>query len=61
MLVYIEIVHIYFFLQIEHSLSRQGEASKDKIDAGKIPPSVSLRAVRLGAVSDFAESDSAQR
>ena len=38
------------------SLSRQGEASEDKIDAGKTPRSVSLRGVWLRAVLACAES-----
>ena len=33
-----------------YSLSRQGEAYRDKIDAGKTPRSVSLHGFRLGAV-----------
>ena len=40
MLVYVEIVHIYEEKKY-YSLSRQGEASKDKIYAGKSPHSVS--------------------
>ena len=39
---YIEIVPIYVFKKIiKFSLSRQGEACKDKIDASKTPRSVS--------------------
>ena len=34
----------------KYSLSRQGEACKDKMDASKTPRSVSLRGVRLRAV-----------
>ena len=49
----IEIVHIY--KKNLYSLSRQGEACKDKIDAGKTPCSVSLRGVRLCAVLDTLE------
>ena len=41
MLGYIEIASIYFLTHL--IFSRQGEASKDKIDAGKTPRSVSLR------------------
>ena len=50
---YIEIVHLYL-KQILNSLSRQKEACKDKIDAGKTPRSVSLRGVRICAVLAFA-------
>ena len=51
MLVYVEIVHIYIFLNFffKYSLSRQGEACKGKIYAGN-SPSVSLRTERRAAV-----------
>ena len=52
MLLHAEIVHIYL-KNIYYSLSRQGEACKYKIDAGKTLPSVSLNGVRLRSVSQF--------
>ena len=64
MLVYAEIVHIYFWNNL--TLSRQGEACKDYIDASKTPRSVSHFLIFeklilwLRALLDCAESDSAQ-
>ena len=49
MFTYVEIVHLYLKKML-NSISRQGEACKDKIDAGKTPRSVSLRGVRICAV-----------
>ena len=41
MLAFVAIVRIYL-KKIQYSLSEQGEACRDKIDAGKTPRSVSL-------------------
>ena len=58
MLAYLKIVTLY--LKKLYSLWREGEASKDKIDARKTPRSVSLQGVKLRAVFTSAESDSTQ-
>ena len=50
MLVSVEIIHSYIYKKKLYSISRQGEACKDKIDAGKTPNSVSMREVWLRAV-----------
>ena len=44
MLAFVAIVRIYL-KKIQYSLSEQGEACRDKIDAGKTPRSVSQRGV----------------
>ena len=49
MLAFVAIVRIYL-KKIQYSLSEQGEACRDKIDAGKTPRSVRLRRVQLRAV-----------
>ena len=49
-----------YFKKYIYSLSRQGEACKDKIYAGKTPRSVRLRGVLLQAVLVSAASDTAQ-
>ena len=60
MLVHVEIINMYFKKYI-YSLSRQGEACKDKIYAGKTPRSVRLRGVLRQAVLVSAAADTAQR
>ena len=59
MLFYLEVFHLYL-KKIQYSLSRQGEACKDKIYAGKTLRSVSQRGVRLRAVLVSTVSESVQ-
>ena len=55
MLAYVEIVHLYLKKNL-YSLSRQGEACKDKFDAGNTSRSVSLhKSLTPRSVSNFAK------
>ena len=59
MLVLVCVAHLYMDLFLFY-FYRQGEACKDKINAGKTPLSVSLRRVGLCAVLTNVEFDSAK-